>query len=103
MKIAGTTIAIILICTTVGCAPIQHRYMNYGASQQQFLKDRYECYNETSRRVSSAYVDQYGGSSSSRVMPSCSAFFGCLAARGYIKADNGNLVVPDGAVLQCQP
>jgi len=58
---------------------------------QDFAQARYQCTQETSRRVSGAYVNQYGGSSSSNVMPSCSAFSACLAAKGYYRNPNGRL------------
>jgi hypothetical protein len=104
---------ILLIPTLVvaGCAPSYMRYVsNNGASQQQFMQDRYACYQETRERVSSAAVNRYGGAASSQVIPSCSAMGACLAARGYFRSDTsdladfqkpGNYSVPQGAVLQC--
>lgn len=96
-----------------GCAnPTYYRYINnQGATQDQFMKDRYACYTETQQRVSGAYVNEYGGASSSQVMPSCSAFNACLAARGYYRSDTqnladfnapGSLSVPAGAVIYCK-
>jgi hypothetical protein len=37
----------------------------------------------------------------SEVKPNCSAFKACLAARGYLEAENGNLEVPSSAKIEC--
>ena len=58
---------------------------------QEFANTRYQCAQETARRVGGAYVNQYGGTSSSNVIPSCSSFRACLAAKGYYADPNGNL------------
>lgn len=89
------------------------RYLNMtGATQQQFMEDRYACYQETQQRTSSAYVDQYGATASSKVLPSCGGWNACLAARGYYRSDTndpaelhapGSLSVPENAVLHCMP
>ena len=68
-----------------GCAT---RYNGPGTFQD-FAKARYQCVLETSARVSGAAVTQYGAAASSRVMPSCSAFAACLAAKGYFEAVDG--------------
>lgn len=103
--------ALVLAAAVSGCAPTYVRYMTTtGASQQQFMADRYTCLRETQQRVSGAYVTQFGGAASSHVMPSCSALNACLAARGYYRADTsnrsdfnqpGSLHVPQGAMIQC--
>ena len=107
-------IVISLIVVVSGCVP-QIRYINYGVTQEQMLKDRYECYQETQQTSSNVYigspsasVDQwaevYGGTASRQVIPSCGAFNACMAARGYIRDDrNGNLIVPDSTVMRCEP
>lgn len=97
------------LCLFAGCAPVQPQYqpqLRYeslrGATLDQFLRDRYACYQETAQRVSGAAITPYGGAATSNVIPSCSAFSACLAARGYLRNDaGGSLVVPPGAVLQC--
>ena len=87
-----------------GCAPTIMRWTNTNnATYDQWIKDRYACYSETQQRISGAYVNRYGGAASSTVVPICSAFNACLAARGYFRSDsNGTLTVPQGAVVQCQ-
>ena len=103
MSIAIKIIGIILIVVVSGCTSGPTRFTNYGATQEQFMKDRYECYRETQQRASSAYVNRYGGAARSQVIPSCSAFLACLASRGYLLSNtSGNLIVPTGAEIQCQ-
>ena len=113
----GLTQVVVLIAIAVmsGCAPRQPTYArwvsNSNAPQDQFMKDRYTCYQETRERVSAAYANQYGGASGSRVVPSCDAFAACLAARGYYQvADTtdlsdfqkpGNYFVPVSAIIRC--
>lgn len=85
-----------------GCETLPHAYMASGKTQQDLLRDRYECYRETQQRVSGASVNRYGGSASSNVIPSCGAFNACLASRGYIYSkERGTLVVPKGAEITC--
>lgn len=89
-------------CTSVPSKSAPIRFEKTGATQEQLLRDRYECYQETKQRVSGAYVNQYSGVADSRVIPRCDAFKACLAARGYIRSDIGNLLVPASAVIECQ-
>ena len=84
--------------------PLPAKYLNYNATQDDFMKARYECYKETAQRVSDVYVNPYGGVAGSEVMPSCSAFNACMASRGFIEADtNGNFAVPQGMEIKCRP
>lgn len=99
-----------------GCAQQPLSYIrwisNSNATQEQFMRDRYQCLSETQQRVSQAFINQYGGASNSAVMPSCSAFNACLGAKGYFRSDTtnladfnrpGSLSVPQSAVISCQP
>jgi hypothetical protein len=111
-----TFVTIMLALLMAGCASRPQTYMRYvgstGASQDQFMKDRYTCYQETRARMSGAYANQYGAAAGSQVVPPCSAFNACLAARGYYRADTtnlddfkvpGNYFVPASAMIQCGP
>ena len=101
----------LLIASVSGCATTYIRYLSTNnATEAQFMQDRYQCYRETQQRVSGAFVNQYGGAASSQVLPSCSAWNACLAARGYYRSDTtsvaelhaqGCLFVPQGAVINC--
>lgn len=97
---SSLSVAVVLVFIT-GCVTTPSRYTAYGKSQDDLMRDRYQCYQETQQRVSGAYVNRYGGAANSSVIPSCGAFNACLAARGYLKSENGNLVVPSGALIDC--
>jgi hypothetical protein len=84
-----------------GCAVPVPKYDGPG-SFQDFVNVRYQCVLETSARTSGAFVNQYGGASSSRVMPSCSAFSACLASKGYFKSQTGRFdPAAAGIVVEC--
>ena len=94
-------ISALLFFLITGCAPPAPKYDGPG-SFQDFVNVRYQCVLETSARTSGAFVNQYGGASSSRVMPSCSAFSACLAAKGYYKSQTGRFdPAAAGIVVQC--
>ena len=102
---------LLMAASMSGCATTYIRYLSSNnATQAQFMQDRYQCYQETKQRISGAFVNQYGGTSSSQVLPSCSAWRACLAARGYYRSDTtnvaelhapGSLSVPQGTVINC--
>src|ERR1700751_796593 len=97
----------LLVASGSGCATTYIRYLSTNnATEAQFTQDRYQCYEETQQRVSGSFVNQYGGAASSQVLPSCSAWNACLAARAYYRSDTtsvaelhapGSLFVPQGA------
>lgn len=109
-------LVLLLGAALAGCAtePTYIRWINQnGGSQEEFMRARYECYQETRATVSRAYANQYGGAAGSQVIPTCGGFNACLAARGYYQmADTtdtsvfqqpGNFFVPQGAIIQCAP
>ena len=85
-------LAISLLATACAIGPRRWASSNVGATQQQFVQDRYACYQETRAPVGTAYSHAYGSGAGSVVKPSCSAFISCLAARGYTEQKEGNLV-----------
>lgn len=106
------THTVVLLTAIGGCSPSYIRWVsNNGASQDQFMRDRYSCLQETQQRISGAYVNQYGGAANSTVTPTCSAWRACMAARGYYQAANtsnlddfkqrGSLFVPEGTLINC--
>ena len=115
MSTIGKSLGITVFAAVVsGCAsnpPMYIRYMsNTGATQQQFMKDRYACYAETHQWAYRAAAYQPGGGPVSQVRTPCNPFNACLAARGYSRSDTpnpadlnqaGSLYVPQGAEFQC--
>lgn len=85
--------------------PITH-FSKDGATQQQFMIDRYACIKEAQKSVSSSLINtnSYGGygSSHSNVVTDRGMFMGCITARGYMPDPNGPLYPPAEAVVLMQ-
>lgn len=104
---AAIVLALLNACTTYP------RWVsnNTGLTQQDFQNAWYQCLRETQQRVSNAYVNAYGGSAGSSVMPSCGAFNSCLAVHGFYQAQPvrdvsvfnrpGNYYMARGTEFQC--
>src|SRR6266568_1530708 len=58
-----------------------------GATQSDFAQERFACMQQSQHRVSSAYVNQYGGSSDSYVTTNNPLFSSCMNARGWYLQD----------------
>lgn len=77
------------------------------ATMEKLLADRYECYQESLGRASSASVSGGTASSSSDLSCSSSSFDACLAARGWIgdssadPAISSTFTVPQSALVSC--
>ncbi len=66
------------------CAALQMGWYKPGATQSEFAEDRYECMQSSQERVSGAYVNAYGGASSSGTTTNMPLFQACMEARGYV-------------------
>jgi hypothetical protein len=66
-----------------GCAAQQTVWMKPGSTQEGFNKDRYSCMQQSQQRVSTAFVSQYGGSSSNHEITNANLFNACMNAQGY--------------------
>ncbi|MDE2447754.1 MAG: hypothetical protein KGO22_02205 [Gammaproteobacteria bacterium] len=86
---------LIVGCGLLGCgcaAPTPHtpfRYSKSGTTQEQFMRDRYECL-------------QYAGETSNSVTPNCDIWISCLAGRGYVLDPNGDLMPPPDKMVPCE-
>jgi predicted aspartyl protease len=65
-----------------GCAA-QTTWVKPGLTQEEFAKDRYACMQQSQQRVGTAYVSQYGGGASNRVITNGNLFNACMNAQGY--------------------
>jgi hypothetical protein len=52
-------------------------------TEQEFYKDDYECMRENQQVSSAAYVNRYGGGSSSDVVVNQNLYRACMQSRGY--------------------
>jgi hypothetical protein len=104
----GASLAVVLVLQLSACAvnPPQQPMLRYSkpwATQQDFMKDRYDCLLQSQRQVSAAYVSAYGGASGSSTVCSMGVWKACLGARGYQVDPNGALGAPPDMVVYCQP
>jgi hypothetical protein len=96
-----TLAAALATCLLVGaCAAQPQRFVHATATEQVYLQDRFACIQTAQRPYSGAYVNAYGGSSSSGVITSRSVFMSCMNAKGYRADEKGNLVTPPEAVVR---
>lgn len=69
------------------CTANNNVWVKPGASQTEFAQTKYGCMQQSQHRVSTAYVDQYGGASSSRVTTNDPLFGACMNAQGWYLQD----------------
>jgi len=74
-----------------GCAAQQKVWVKPGLTQEQFAKDRYSCMQQSQQRVSAAFVNEYGGSSSNHVITNANLFSACMSAQGYTLQQKASL------------
>jgi len=89
------------VIALTGCARVTRVWTRPGTSQQQFMKDRYECMMQAREQVSQAYANAYGGAANSEGVVNCGIWSGCLGARGYVVDPNGELKAPPGMAVPC--
>jgi hypothetical protein len=86
--------------TTLGCvyafgvvaivasgATPQKVWQKYGATNEAFAQDRYQCLREARTLYSRTYVDRYAGGSSSGTTIDDGMFTACMEARGWRLVD----------------
>jgi hypothetical protein len=78
------------------------RFSKPGATQEQYMADRYACYQDSAHNASGAYVSAYGGAASSGVVHSRGEWLACMGARGYVIDPNGNLAPPPAMEIRFQ-
>jgi hypothetical protein len=73
-----------------------------GATQSEFAQQKYACMQQSQQQVSSAYVNQYGGSSGSHVTTNKPLFNACMNAQGWYLQDKDQqqATIQDNATTQ---
>jgi hypothetical protein len=84
MKRIAIASSIILLSA---CANNNNVWVKPGASTTEFAQTKYACMQQSQNRVSSAYVNEYGGSSESRVTTNSPLFSACMNAQGSYLQD----------------
>ena len=65
-------------------------------TQDQFMRDRYDCILQARQQSSSAAVSGYVGLANSGTTINAGILRSCLGAKGYIPSDYGQFVAPPG-------
>jgi hypothetical protein len=74
----------ILICAVFLSSCAQNNvWVKPGAAQGEFAQAKYSCMQQSQQRISGAYVNQYGGSSSSEVITNNALWSACMNASGW--------------------
>jgi hypothetical protein len=76
-----------------------------GATQSEFAQQKYACMQQSQQQVSSAYVNQYGGSSDSHVTTNKPLFNACMNSQGWYLQDKDQqqaqqATIQDNATVQ---
>lgn len=93
----------------VGCAPQPpprpsppDRFSRAGTTQDAFMADRYQCLHEAMSPVAVGIYRPQAGLSRSDVQPVCGMWRSCMAARGYVVNQQGNLSAPTDTRVSCR-
>ena len=73
------------------CAANNNVWVKPGAASGEFAQTKYACMQQSQHRVSTAYVNEYGGSSDSRVTTNNPLFSACMNAQGWYLQDKRQL------------
>jgi predicted aspartyl protease len=69
-----------------------------GLKQEEFAQDRYSCMQQSQQRVSTAFVDQYGGSAVNHVITNNNLFNACMNSRGYTLVSSEQLAATNNQI-----
>jgi hypothetical protein len=101
MRAALAACVVVILSSLGGCAtpPPPMRYAHQSATQQTYMQDRFACIQQAQQNRSGAYVDQFGGTSQSKVVINRGVFLACMGAKGYKVDANGPLTTPSESVV----
>ena len=81
VQIAVLFASVILLA---GCAtPPQKAWFKPGATQTEFSNDKYACLQQSQQERSGAYVNAYGGASTSGAVTNWTLYGACMNAHGW--------------------
>jgi hypothetical protein len=99
----SSTLLIALMSLGLVACQAQPRFSRPDTTHQQFMKDRYECMKESQRPRGGAAIVGGIATSNVRYVVDCGLATSCMAARGYKPDQNGPLVAPPEAEVECAP
>jgi hypothetical protein len=75
------------------------RYSKAGASEQEFVQDRYACVQQAQQPRTAGYVGPYGGASRGVIVTNSAVFLSCMSAKGYSWGPEGTFApAPETAI-----
>jgi hypothetical protein len=100
-KLYLLVLALTIAACTTAPAPTQpaSRFSKPGATQEQFMSDRYACYQAAQQQISGPLMNANPGAASPQVVASRSMWLSCMKSRGYVPDPNGPLSAPAGSQL----
>jgi starvation-inducible outer membrane lipoprotein len=101
MKLSLAMLALTLAaCSSAPTAPQPPaKFTKPGATQEQFMSDRYACYQAAQQQIGGPLMNASPGAASPQVVASRSMWLSCMQARGYVPDPNGSLSAPAGSQL----
>ena len=101
MSLSLGVVVVVLVAACAAEPPRQLGYAKYGATQEEFMKDRDDCLQQSRRPVLGTYVGTYGLAGGGTTAVNCGVMTACLDARGYAVDPMGNLDAPPGMGVSC--
>ena len=94
-------ITAVLVAACAGAPSRPLGYTKFGTTQDEFVKDRDECLQQSRRPVLGTYVGTFAAVGESTTTANCGVVSACLDARGYAVDPLGNLDHPPEMVVSC--
>ena len=97
-------LGVITAVLVAACAAAPSRPLGYakvGTTQEQFVKDRDECLQQSRRPVLGTYVGTFAVVGESTTTANCGVVAACLDSRGYAVDPLANLNHPAEMVVSC--
>ena len=89
---------VLLAVGVAACAPQIVHWAKPGTTYDQYLKDRYACIRDAKGESAYGSFDRNGGSFSGDTVVKGDIFKACMAAAGYVQAQEGFGPPADGIV-----
>jgi hypothetical protein len=84
-------VAVIAMAMAACVSPPAMRYTKPDTTQEEFMRDRYECLQDPQNKIPGTYGP----------VVSCTLLSACFGYRGYILDPHGNLAPPPGMIVPC--
>jgi hypothetical protein len=100
-QLQAVVVPLIALLMLEGCVTSQQRYYAPAKSEQDLLKARLQCFSEIHKSAGKAPSKNNAAATPAKTAVDCGPVNACLAAKGFLPSEKGNLALPDGASLEC--